>query len=71
MRSRLMRKIIFFTSLFCMPLPLMAQGVDDLPCGDENNPFDTPCPLDNWVFMMALIFFIATTYRLYRKRKVS
>jgi hypothetical protein len=54
-----------------MPLPLMAQGVDDLPCGDENNPFDTPCPLDNWVFMMALIFFIATTYRLYRKRKVS
>jgi hypothetical protein len=67
MRSGFIGKFLFFSLLFIMPLTLLAQGQDDLPCGDQDNPFDTSCPLDTWVVILVIIFAILASYHLYSK----
>jgi hypothetical protein len=69
MRSGFIGKFLFVSLLFIMPLTLRAQELDDLPCGDENNPFDTPCPLDTWVLALVIIAAICTSFHLYGKAK--
>jgi hypothetical protein len=60
---------LLILSLLILPQTLRAQGVDDLPCGDETNPFDTPCPLDSWVIILAIVAVIMTCFQLRIKAK--
>ena len=45
------RKILLVLLLFVMPICAFADPGE--PCGGED-PFDNECPLDSWVYMLAL-----------------
>jgi hypothetical protein len=48
---------------------LFAQGSGGpLPCND-GDPFSTPCPIDNWVWLLVLATLLAAGYQLFQKTK--
>jgi hypothetical protein len=49
-------------------LPLMSSA-QDLPC-DGSDPYDTDCPLDTWVWVLAAIALIFGAIQLYRQQKI-
>jgi len=65
-----MKKIFLLTLLFLINTSfLFAQVGDDVPnCEGSEDP-DTPCPLDTWVIVFAVIALIITTLYLYKKQE--
>ena len=60
----------FLWVIFFMLIPFLsfAQSGDPLPCND-GDPWNDPCPLDNWVWLMVALAIIVVTYQSLRKRK--
>jgi hypothetical protein len=53
--------------LLCFPSVIFAQ---DLPC-EGGDPFSSPCPLDTWVIVLAVIAAVFAGIHLYRKQKAG
>ena len=62
--------IILSGSMLLLPVISFAQG-GDLPCGGDDPTTSTPCPLDSWVWVLALIAVIFGTIYLYRQQKIT
>lgn len=62
--------IILSGSMLLLPIFSFAQG-GDLPCGGDDPTGSNPCPLDSWVWMLALIAMVFGTIYLYRRQKVT
>lgn len=62
--------IILLGSILLLPTISFAQG-GDLPCGGDDPTTSTPCPLDSWVWVFALLSMIFGTIYLHRLQKVT
>ena len=59
--------VILFILLVTM-LPVAAKA-QELECGDQTDPFNAPCPIDNWVIVLVIIAGFFTAIHLSRKKK--
>jgi hypothetical protein len=48
-------------------LPIVSSAQDDLPC-DDSNPYDVSCPLDTWVWVLAVIALTLGAWQIYRQQ---
>jgi hypothetical protein len=60
--------IILSGSILLLPSLSFAQG-GDLPCGGDDPTSNNPCPLDTWVWILALIAMAFGTIYLHRQQK--
>lgn len=58
-------------SITLLPSITFAQGGGDLPCGGDDPTTSTPCPLDTWVWVLALGTVILGAIYLQRKQKLQ
>jgi hypothetical protein len=67
--------VIFLSGIFIlMPLLSFADDGDggDFPCGDpRRDPILDPCPLDTWVWILAIIGLVFGAMYLYRQQKAK
>jgi len=68
-------KAIFKTSLLSggmllLPILSFAQG-GDLPCGGDDPTTSNPCPLDSWVWVLAVLAGVFGAAYLYSRQKVA
>lgn len=71
-RPKFFNKIFLFfvlltSSFFLLPGVTLAQ---DLPC-DGSDPFNTNCPLDTYVWVMAIVALLLGAVYLYRQQKIQ
>jgi hypothetical protein len=68
------KKIVSLTilagSILLLPSISFAQG-GDLPCGGDDPTTSTPCPLDTWVWVLAVVAVIFGAMYLQRKQKLQ
>jgi hypothetical protein len=68
------KKIVYLTiltgSILLLPSISFAQG-GDLPCGGDDPTTSNPCPLDTWVWMLAVVAVILGAIYLQRKQKLQ
>ncbi len=68
------KKIVSLTilagSMVLLPSISFAQG-GDLPCGGDDPTTSTPCPLDTWVWVLAVVAVILGAIYLQRKQKLQ
>jgi len=51
-------------------LPVVSFAQTDSPCGtDTSDPFTEPCPLDTWVWVIAIAALVFGAVYLYRQQK--
>ena len=62
--------IILSGSMLLLPMVSFAQG-GDLPCGGDDPTTSTPCPLDSWVWVLALIAVVFGSIYLHRRQKIT
>ncbi len=62
-----MIKKIFPTTLIFMLATLSCFAQLESPCEPTDN--DSPCPLDTWVVVLAIVAFTFAVIHLYRKQK--
>ena len=62
--------IILSGSMLLLPSISFAQG-GDLPCGGDDPTSNNPCPLDSWVWILALIAIAFGTIYLQRQQKTT
>ena len=62
--------IILSGSMLLLPSMSFAQG-GDLPCGGDDPTSNNPCPLDTWVWVLAVIAVILGAIYLQRKQKLQ
>ena len=62
--------IILSGSMLLLPSISFAQG-GDLPCGGDDPTSNNPCPLDSWVWVLALIVVAFGTIYLQRQQKTT
>ena len=62
--------IILSGSVVLLPTISFAQG-GDLPCGGDDPTTSTPCPLDTWVWVLAVVAVILGAMYLQRKQKLQ
>jgi len=67
---KLVALIILSGSMLLLPIVSFAQG-GDLPCGGDDPTNSNPCPLDSWVWVLALIAVVFGTIYLHRRQKVT
>ena len=64
-------KIILLSgSMLLLPVLSFAQG-GDIPCGGDDPTSNNPCPLDSWVWVLALIVVAFGTIYLQRQQKTT
>jgi hypothetical protein len=59
---------ILFTLTLLLPTRLLAQG--ELPCNDAD-PYNTTCPIDSGVWILAVAVIVMTVIYLKRKQRAS
>ena len=68
------KKIVSLTllagSILLLPSISFAQG-GDLPCGGDDPTTSTPCPLDTWVWVLAIVAVILGAIYLQHKQKLQ
>jgi len=47
------KQILLVFMFIMMAVCAFADG-PDVPCGDEQDPFDNDCPMDSWVYLLVL-----------------
>ena len=62
--------IILSGSMLLLPAISFAQG-GDLPCGGDDPTTSNPCPLDSWVWVLALIAVTFGAMYLSRRQKIT
>jgi len=62
--------IILSGSVVLLPTISFAQG-GDLPCGGDDPTTSTPCPLDTWVWVLAVVAVILGAIYLQHKQKLQ
>jgi len=62
--------IILSGSMLLLPAISFAQG-GDLPCGGDDPTTSNPCPLDSWVWVLALIAMAFGAMYLSRRQKIT
>jgi hypothetical protein len=65
--SKVLTAIMMATILISLPITLLAQS-GDLPCSDQD-PTQSPCPLDTWVWWLVIAAAIFGAIRLNRKQR--
>ena len=56
------------TTLLLLTIPLISNAQGELPCNDAD-PFNSACPLDNWVVALVIATGLFTVMHLRRKQK--
>jgi hypothetical protein len=62
--------IILSGSILLLPVISFAQG-GDLPCGGDDPTSSNPCPLDNWVWILAALAMFFGAMYLHRRQKIA
>jgi hypothetical protein len=62
------RRTIIILLITLQPFLLLAQDPGE-PCGNQDIDNTTPCPLDSWVMILALIVVSFAAFQLYRNKK--
>jgi hypothetical protein len=62
---------LLLITLLAVILPAITYAQTATDCNDQNNPFDTPCPLDTWVIVLVIIAGVFACAHLYQKQKSS
>jgi len=62
--------IILSGSMLLLPVVSFAQG-GDLPCGGDDPTTSNPCPLDSWVWVLALTAMVFGAIYLHRRQKIT
>jgi len=62
--------IILSGSILLLPTISFAQG-GDLPCGGDDPTTSNPCPLDTWVWVLAVLAVIMGAVYLQHKQKLQ
>ena len=68
--KKIVSLIILAGSIMLLPANSFAQG-GDLPCGGDDPTSNNPCPLDTWVWVLAVIAVILGAIYLQRKQKLQ
>jgi hypothetical protein len=68
--KKIVSLIILAGSMVLLPAIAFAQG-GDLPCGGDDPTTSTPCPLDTWVWVLAVAAVILGAIYLQRKQKLQ
>jgi len=68
--NKIVSLIILLGSIVLLPTISFAQG-GDLPCGGDDPTTSTPCPLDTWVWVLAVVAVILGAMYLQRKQKLQ
>jgi hypothetical protein len=64
--------ILLVGSSLLLPLASYAQtGGGDLPCGGDDPTNNTPCPLDTWVWILAIVTVVFAAVYMQRGRKLQ
>jgi hypothetical protein len=65
-------KIVSFITItgFLLALPVISFAQGDLPC-DDSDPYNSACPLDNWVWVLAIAAAAFGAACIYRRQKIS
>jgi hypothetical protein len=68
--KKIVSLIILAGSIILLPSISFAQSAD-LPCGGDDPTTSTPCPLDTWVWVLAVIAVVLGAMYLHRKQKLQ
>ena len=68
--KKIVSVIILVGSVILLPSISFAQG-GDLPCGGDDPTTSNPCPLDTWVWLLAIVAVMLGAIYLQRKQKLQ
>jgi hypothetical protein len=68
--NKIVSLIILLGCVVLLPTISFAQS-GDLPCGGDDPTTSTPCPLDTWVWVLAVVAVILGAMYLQRKQKLQ
>ena len=64
------KTLLLSGGMLLLPILSFAQG-GDLPCGGDDPTSSNPCPLDSWVWVLAVLAGVFGAAYLYSRKKVA